>query len=70
MKKQILIILFFVCILLVSGCSDHDNNVAGKVYTYEKDGMGGDFSIYIYEDGTFTYYEGMLSSYIGIGLGL
>lgn len=51
----------------MSGCNNHDNNVVGKVYTYEKDGMGGDFNIYIYEDGTFTYYEGMLSSYIGIG---
>ena len=44
-----------------------DNSVAGKVYVYEKEGMGGDFTIYLDENGTFTYYEGCLSSYIGSG---
>ena len=33
----------------------------------ENGGFGGDFTITLGEDGTFTYYEGFLSSYIGIG---
>jgi hypothetical protein len=42
-------------------------SAAGTTYIYEKDGFGGDFTITIYEDGTFQYHEGTLSSYIGIG---
>ena len=63
MKKASFILLIIVCLLL-SGCR---SSVAGKVYTYEKEGFGGDFTITIDEDGTFTYYEGGLSSYIGTG---
>ena len=36
-------------------------------YIYEGKGAGGDFCITIHSDGTFYYYEGGLSSYIGIG---
>lgn len=36
-------------------------------YCYEEDGFGGDFTISVHSDGTFSYYEGMLSSYIGVG---
>lgn len=39
---------------------------AGK-YVCETPGFGGDFSISINADGTFQYYEGALSSYIGMG---
>ncbi len=39
----------------------------GKTYVYEKEGFPDTFAITLYEDGTFTYYEGMLSSYIGNG---
>lgn len=42
-------------------------DIAGNTYTYEKDGFGSDFTITLEEDGTFTYYEGALSSYIGMG---
>ena len=38
-----------------------------KTYLYNGEGFGGSFTITLYEDGTFTYYEGMLSSYIGTG---
>jgi hypothetical protein len=38
-----------------------------KVYVYEKDGCGGNFTIEIRADGTYDYYEGFLSSYIGLG---
>ena len=67
MRKCITTILVLICMLCLAGCESKESNVAGKVYTYEKEGFGGDFCIYINEDGTFTYYEGMLSSYFGIG---
>ena len=38
-----------------------------KRYTYEKEGFLGDFQITFYDDGTFTYYEGPASSYLGNG---
>lgn len=47
--------------------SSADNAVAGTTYLYEGEGFMGDFTITLYNDGTFTYYEGMASSYIGIG---
>lgn len=37
------------------------------LYLYEGDGFGGDFTISLRADGSFTYYEGGLSSYIGAG---
>ncbi len=43
------------------------DDLAGRVYTYEGEGFGGDFTIALGEDGSFSYYEGMLSSYIGSG---
>ena len=38
-----------------------------KVYQYEKEGFGSDFVLTLFPDGTFQYYEGALSSYIGTG---
>jgi len=46
---------------------DNRDDIAGKTYLYDGEGFGGSFTITLYEDGTFTYYEGMLSSYIGDG---
>ena len=46
---------------------DKRDDIAGKTYLYDGEGFGGSFTITLYEDGTFTYYEGMLSSYIGTG---
>ena len=37
-------------------------------YKYLGEGCGGDFIITLCSDGTFQYYEGALSSYIGIGM--
>ena len=37
-------------------------------YRYEKEGFGGDFTITLEKDGTYTFYEGYLSSYMGGGL--
>lgn len=42
-------------------------DIAGKTYLYENEGIMGDFTITLYEDGTFFYYEGMASSYFGAG---
>ena len=36
-------------------------------YLYEGEGFGGDFTITLKPDGTYTWYEGYLSSYIGTG---
>ncbi len=46
---------------------DNRDDIAGKTYLYDGEGFGGSFTITLYEDGTFTYYEGMLSSYIALG---
>ena len=40
--------------------------IAGT-YVYEGDGFGGDFAIMLCSDGTYTFYEGPLSSYMGGG---
>lgn len=56
-----------------SGSAYYDNyfipieDVVGKIYEYEYEGFGGSFTININNDGTFKYYVGMLSSYIGRG---
>ena len=36
-------------------------------YRYEGKGFGGDFTITLNADGTYTFYEGPLSSYHGMG---
>lgn len=46
---------------------DNRDDIAGKTYLYDGEGFGGSFTITLYEDGTFSYYEGMLSSYIALG---
>ena len=38
-----------------------------RSFVREKGGFGGSFTITLMDDGTFSYYEGMLSSYIGAG---
>ncbi|MDE6260672.1 MAG: M56 family metallopeptidase, partial [Oscillospiraceae bacterium] len=41
--------------------------VSEMVYVRDKGGFGTDFTIQLVHDGSFTYYEGVLSSYIGRG---
>ena len=71
MKKVLAIMLVLTIAFGVIGCSNlkemTKDDIVDKVYVYEKDGCGGDFTIEIKADGTFTYYEGMLSSHIGMG---
>ena len=38
-----------------------------KLYVWDKPGFGGDFTITLNADGTYSYYAGYLSSYIGVG---
>ncbi len=42
------------------------SHLAGE-YRYEGEGFGGDFTLTLNADGTYTFYEGMLSSYMGGG---
>ena len=44
-----------------------DREAIGKTYLYEKEGIMGHFQITLYDDGTFIYYEGLASSYLGTG---
>lgn len=68
-KHKQLYIALLAAVLLLAGCSRQvrPEDIAGKAFRYEKEGFGGDFTIRLEEDGTFTYYEGSLSSYIGVG---
>lgn len=65
MKRWADCIVVWAFLLGLSGC-ENGNRVAGKRYTFEE-GAGGVFTISLYEDGTFSYYEGGLSSYRGSG---
>jgi hypothetical protein len=72
MRKTVLYFVLVLCFGLLIACGTTEpvytaEDVAGKVYTYEKEGFGGPFTINIFEDGTFQYYVGYLSSYIGMG---
>ena len=69
MKHFEKISLLLLALSLLGGCSRavRAEDLAGKSYVYEKDGFGSDFVINLEEDGSFTYYEGALSSYIGAG---
>ena len=42
-------------------------DVVDKIYTYAGEGFGGEFTVTINGDGTASFYEGYLSSYIGEG---
>ncbi len=69
MKQHKPLYIVLLALLLLAGCSRQvrPGDIAGKIYRYEKDGVGGPFTIQLEEDGTFTFHEGSLSSYIGVG---
>ena len=50
-----------------SGSEETAAEVAGRKYVWEKGGFGSDFVITFHDDGTYDYYEGVLSSYLGKG---
>ena len=68
--KRFLILLVCAVLLWTTACAKQPvtaDTVAGKTYVWEKDGFGGDFTVTLKKDGTYEYYEGYLSSYIGRG---
>ena len=73
MKKNIylIIIVTIVLVVIIAGITiknvKSNDDVANKIYTYTEEGFGGDFTITIRDDGTASFYEGYLSSYIGEG---
>ena len=54
-------------LLAPTGFENFLSKVKGKTYVYENEGILGSFQITLFEDGTFTYYEGNASSYYGTG---
>lgn len=64
--KKLSVLLLVLLLLSLCGCKGN-YDVAGNRYLYEHDGFGSEFMITFNEDGTFSYYEGMLSSYLGTG---
>ena len=67
MKNVYCFSIFILILALFLGCTAGNVPVSDRLYTWEHDGFGGYFTITLYADGTFSYYEGMLSSYIGAG---
>lgn len=73
--KRKLILLAVIAALLSAGYVIYQGKqdalrtqmVGGNTYVWEKEGFGGDFTITLNEDGTYEYYVGFLSSYIGSG---
>ena len=60
--------IMLVVALFMASCNSSDDDLqTDNTYVYEGEGFGGNFSITINKDGTFSFYEGMLSSYIGHG---
>ncbi len=53
----------------LTGCAGSARKVEilGKNFVYEKDGFPDEFSIRLDSNGSFTYYEGIYSSYVGTG---
>lgn len=75
MKKHATILyILMLFVLFITGCTEQESNisVAEKTYTYlgeplsELDNICA-FTITINNDGTYSYYESPISSYIGSG---
>jgi hypothetical protein len=70
--KRIVICILALGMLAGFACTKKTDDalrktVAGKTFVRENGGFGGDFTITLREDGSYEYYEGFLSSYIGMG---
>ena len=69
MRKGIFSIL--LVLVLLCGIANAEEIVDGSdiagTYQYEGEGFGGDFTITLNSDGTYAFYEGYLSSYMGGG---
>lgn len=74
MRKRIILLCMALCLICLATCGRQETDeaigerIAGRIYVYEKEGTGGgEFTIYLGEDGVYTYDESPLSSYIGRG---
>lgn len=73
MRKALIFILLAALLAGLCACGGKQKNkdmkaeLAGKTFVYEKEGFGGEFTITLNEDGTYSFYEGLLSSYMGTG---
>lgn len=64
----VLVVAILACVVVaVCFLTSPKDTIEGKVYTYEKSGVLGNFTISLFEDGTFHYTEGMASSYLATG---
>ena len=68
-KSIITLALVAGVVMILTGCAAAvgNNRVEGKCFVYEKEGFPDEFSIRLDSDGSFTYYEGAFSSYVGTG---
>ena len=73
-KNKYIIIIGIILVLVIIGIislnksnKESTNDISDKVYTYYKEGFGSDFTITLRKDGTSSFYEGVLSSYLGEG---
>ena len=68
-RRSVLLALTAAVSLICTGCSDISSEISGKTYVYENGGFAGmgEFAIKLNDDGTFSYYEGVASSYVGYG---
>ena len=71
MKRIVIGVLAFGMIALSASCGNRDTRICeaigGKVFVWEKEGFGGNFIIRLNDDGTYSYSEGLLSSYLAFG---
>ncbi|MBQ2782578.1 MAG: hypothetical protein IJE94_05270 [Oscillospiraceae bacterium] len=64
----VMVVAILACVVVaVCFLTNPKDTIGGKVYTYEKSGVLGNFTISLFEDGTFHYTEGMASSYLATG---
>jgi beta-lactamase regulating signal transducer with metallopeptidase domain len=71
----ILVIAIIACTVLavgfltdpVQGNAVDLQQIAGKQFVYTGEGAGSSFYINLHQNGTFQYYAGVLSSYVGMG---
>ena len=70
MRKSIIALALVAgVVMILTGCKAvvENNGIEGKLFVYEKEGFPDEFSIRLDNDGSFTYYEGFYSSYVGTG---